>query len=103
MLPYFFLVFSILTVLFTLGLRLNVDPASNIIWLWLLSVFNSLFGGMALGTVLGVLLPSIKEINNSLPMVALPLTLLGGAFVSVRSLNWLLFVLSYLSPIRFTY
>ena len=69
----------------------------------MLSVFNALFGGMALGTVLGVLLPNIKEINNSLPMVALPLTLLGGAFVSIRSLPWILFILSYFSPIRFVY
>ena len=68
-------------------------------WHWMLSVFNALFGGMALGTVLGVLLPDINTINTTLPLIGLPLTLLGGSFVTVKSLIWPLFLLSYLSPV----
>lgn len=103
MIPYFFLLFTIVAVIFSLSLGLNIDPTYNFIWLLLLSVFNCLLGGMSLGTILGVMLPDMETANLALPLVGLPLVMLSGAFVSIRSLLWPLFLLSYLSPVRFVY
>ena len=69
----------------------------------MLTTFNALFGGLALGSVLGVLMPDLKTINTMIPMVALPIVLLGGSFASVKSFIWPLFLISYLSPVRFTF
>jgi ABC-type multidrug transport system permease subunit len=73
------------------------------VWSILLSVFNCLLGGMALGTILSVIMPSLESVNLILPIVASPLVMLMGSFVSVKSLNWVLFLFSFLSPVKYVY
>jgi len=56
---------------------------SNLLWVWLFSVFVSFLSGMAIGSILGVLLPDLRSINSAMPIVALPIVLVGGSFVTV--------------------
>ena len=76
---------------------------TNLLWVWSFSVFNAFLSGMAIGSILGVLLPDLRSINSAMPLVALPLVLVGGSFVTVRSLIWPLFLISYISPVRFVF
>jgi len=103
MIPYFSLFFGFITLSFIFSLGLHIDPAANFIWIIVLCVFNGLLGGMAMGVILGVMLPNLETVSLALPIVGLPLVMLTGAFVSVKSLIWPLFILSYLSPVRFVY
>lgn len=58
---------------------------------------------MALGSVLGVMLPDLRSINSAISLFALPAVSICGAYATVKSLVWPLFLLSYLSPIRFAF
>lgn len=67
LIPFFLLVFGITSLLFFFGNRLNTYPSliKNLTWFELFSVFNGLLSGMALGSVLGVVMPDLKAINTA--------------------------------------
>ena len=103
LLPLFMFIFIFSTLLFYFGNGMNDEPGTNLLWVMAFCVCNALLSGMALGSVLGVVLPNLKAINSAMPIFAMPLVLTCGAFVTVRSLIWPLFLFSYLSPVRFVF
>ncbi len=103
LLPIFSTLFSFTTVLYYFGNGMNNEPKSNFFWVWAFSVFNAFVSGMALGSVLGVLMPDLRSINSAMPVFSMPLVLVSGAFVTIKSLIWPLFLFSYLSPVRFVF
>lgn len=76
-------IFIITTFLFYFGNGMNNEPSTNLIWIILFCVFNALFSGMALGSVLGVIFPNLKAINSAMTIFSMPLVLVCGAFVTV--------------------
>ena len=92
-------IFSIVVLIFYFGNGMNQDPSTNIFWVYAFTILNALLAGMALGSVMGVIMPNLKTINAAMPLFALPLVLVSGSFVTVRSLIWPLFLFSYLSPV----
>lgn len=99
--------FTILFIIISIGMyyinRLNSDPSTNILWVLAFTVGNSLLCGLAVGSVAGVLSPNLKTVSSIMPMITLPNMLVAGSFVSVRSLTWPLFLISYMTPIRFIF
>lgn len=101
--PLFFWLFTIIGIaLFYLN-GLNRVPFTNLLWSYAFTIGNSYVFGLASGSVTGVFAPNLKTIASINPLLTLPNMLLAGSFVSARTLTWPLFLLSYLTPIRFIF
>lgn len=101
--PLFSLLFIVISIILFYLNKLNGDPWTNILWALGFTVGNGLISGLAVGSMVGVLAPNLKTVSAISPLITLPNMLVIGSFVSVRSLTWPLFLLSYMTPVRFIF
>lgn len=101
--PPFVIIFLVLSIAIFYFNGLNSDPKTNVLWMLAFTVFNGLLCGLAMGSMAGVIAPDLKTLSAINPLVTLPNMLVAGSFVTVRSLTWPLFLMSYLTPVRFIF
>lgn len=101
--PMFTILFLIVAVSLYFINGLNNEPSTNILWGLALTVGTGMLCGLAVGSMAGVIAPDLKTVSAVVPMITLPNMLVAGSFVTVRSLTWPLFLLSYITPVRFIF
>ncbi len=102
-LPFFIFIHTLIAIMLFYGVGLNDNPSMNVFWFWYFLNFGTYFAGSAIGSIVGVLMPDQTAITTSIPIFAIPMVLLSGAFASVKNMIWPLFLLSYLDPLRFVF
>jgi ABC-type multidrug transport system ATPase subunit/ABC-type multidrug transport system permease subunit len=82
---------------------LNNDEFVQFLWFNGFVVFGSFLGGIALGTLVGVIVPKIENIGAAIPIIALPMFLVAGFLAAVKTMAWPLRIFSFISPLRYAF
>lgn len=95
------IVISVVAIYF--ATQLNNDPHTNLGWYLLLSYLGAFIGGGSIGLLLGILADKLEDVGALFPVFILPQFIVAGFFANVKNMTWPLYLLSFISPIRFTF
>ena len=95
------IVISVVAIYYATGL--NNDPNTNLLWQLAYSYIGAFIGGGGLGLILGIVANKIEDVGALFPVFILPQFIVAGFFANVKNMTWPLYILSFISPIRFTF